>query len=171
MIEILFIFDLVTAEIKQEFGSVFEERQLNEFLGQFRKFDLDASGGIDIDELRQVLNDLGESTSEGTLTDMINEVSADKSGVITFHDFLVVMKKIKLGQSTAFGDVYKVVKERLSHFEGKIKQAKIDAKKNDPTKIKFNSKISKFENFQGGESSSTGKPGPKPSGKLNTTVR
>jgi len=100
--------------------------------------------------------------------DMINEASSDKSGVITFYDFVRVMHKIKLGQSTAFGDVYKVVKERLSHFEAKIKQAKIEAKKNDPTKIKFNSKISKFETFQGGESSS--KPGPKPSGKLNTSV-
>jgi len=47
------------------------------------------------------------------------------------------MQKIKLGQSTAFGDVYKIVKERLSEFEKKIKQAKLDAKKNDPTKIKF----------------------------------
>jgi len=157
----------VTASVKQEYASVFDERQLNEFLSQFSKFDLDGNGTIDIEELRQVLNDLGESSSEATLTEMINEVSSEQNGTISFPDFLKVMHKIKLGQSTAFGDVYKVVKERLAHFEKKIKQAKIDAKKNDPAKIKMNSKISKFENFQSGSST---QPKAGSSSKLNTSA-
>lgn len=63
------------------------------YLGVFQKFDADDSGCIDASELGHVLDLLGLSVDDKTLTKMMAEVDDDGSGEIDQDEFMAMMAK------------------------------------------------------------------------------
>lgn len=63
------------------------------YLGVFQKFDADGSGCIDASELGHVLDLLGLSVDDKTLTKMMAEVDDDGSGEIDQDEFMAMMAK------------------------------------------------------------------------------
>ncbi|KAJ1421531.1 hypothetical protein B484DRAFT_452689 [Ochromonadaceae sp. CCMP2298] len=61
----------------------------------FLAFDKDRSGLIDVWELRQVLEAMGQHPTEEELLQMINEVDENASGSIDFAEFLTVVENQK----------------------------------------------------------------------------
>ena len=61
----------------------------------FLAFDKDRSGTIDVWELRQVLEALGQAPTEDELFQMISEVDDNMSGSIDFGEFLKVVESQK----------------------------------------------------------------------------
>ena len=61
----------------------------------FLSFDKDKSGTIDVWELRQVLEAMGQRPTEDELFQMINEVDDNMSGSIDFGEFLKVVESQK----------------------------------------------------------------------------
>lgn len=55
-----------------------------EILEAFKVFDKDGSGKISAEELRQVMNNLGEKLSDQEVDDMIREADTDGDGVSSF---------------------------------------------------------------------------------------
>lgn len=69
----------------------------------FLAFDKDRSGSIDVWELRQVLEAMGQKPTEEELFQMISEVDDNMSGAIDFGEFLKVIEKQK-ERATQFDD-------------------------------------------------------------------
>jgi calmodulin len=61
----------------------------------FLLFDKDRSGSIDVWELKQVLNAMGQKPSEEELFQMISEIDENMTGSIDFSDFLKVLESQK----------------------------------------------------------------------------
>ena len=61
----------------------------------FLAFDKDRSGAIDVWELRQVLEAMGQKPTEEELFQMISEVDENNSGSIDFGEFIKVIEKQK----------------------------------------------------------------------------
>lgn len=61
----------------------------------FLAFDKDRSGSIDVWELRQVLEAMGQKPTEEELFQMISEVDENMSGCIDFAEFLKVIENQK----------------------------------------------------------------------------
>ena len=61
----------------------------------FLAFDRDRSGTIDVWELRQVLEAMGQRPTEEELFQMISEVDENMSGSIDFSEFLKVIENQK----------------------------------------------------------------------------
>ena len=59
----------------------------------FNKFDADGSGTIDRQELRAVLEAMGQTPTEEELFQMIAECDKDCSGDIDFHEFLDMIER------------------------------------------------------------------------------
>ena len=67
------------------------EVQLHEFREAFNLFDRDRSGNIDIDELRQLIEWVGQDTTEEELKEMMLLADGDNSGRIEFWEFATLM--------------------------------------------------------------------------------
>jgi Ca2+-binding EF-hand superfamily protein len=57
----------------------------------FSVFDTDGSGAVSVEELRQVMQSLGQTPSAVELRDLIKEVDVDLSGTIDFEEFKALM--------------------------------------------------------------------------------
>ena len=57
----------------------------------FKEFDLDGSGMISPDEMRLVLNQLGETLSEEEVDDFIQNVDMNGDGQIDFEEFQMML--------------------------------------------------------------------------------
>ena len=51
----------------------------------FRIFDKDDDGFISVDELRHIMQSLGEKLTDNELDDMIGEADSDKDGLINYQ--------------------------------------------------------------------------------------
>lgn len=69
------------------------EDKLSEYKESFDYFDRDKSGEITIQELRGLLQALGQKTTEGRLKEMIDELDQDGDGTITFDEYVTIMEK------------------------------------------------------------------------------
>ena len=69
------------------------EEQIAEFKEAFTLFDKDGDGAITTQELRTVMQSLGQNPTEAELRDMIKEVDQDGSGSIDFPEFLTLMAR------------------------------------------------------------------------------
>ena len=72
------------------------EEDLEEYREAFKLFDKDGSGAISPEEFAKVLKNLGQNLSKEELKDLIVELDQDKSGEITFDEFITYMKKVKV---------------------------------------------------------------------------
>lgn len=74
---------------------VLSQEEIDGCRDAFLAFDKDRSGTIDVWELRQVLEAMGQKPTEEELFQMISEVDENMSGSIDFAEFL----KVSTGES------------------------------------------------------------------------
>merc|ERR1712097_98713 len=91
------------AGMKKKPGQLTEE-QLDEIREAFSLFDSDASGMIDIRELKAAMRALGFE-----LKKMVNDIDNDGNGTIEFAEFLMMMTA-KMGEKDTREDIEKVFK-------------------------------------------------------------
>ena len=69
------------------------QKKKNEYLEAFKIFDKNNDGLITQDELKQLLNNIGQNPSDSEIQDMINEIDIDGDGKINFDNFITLMEK------------------------------------------------------------------------------
>ncbi|KAG0270517.1 hypothetical protein DFQ27_005595 [Actinomortierella ambigua] len=72
----------------------FTEQEIQDFRESFLVFDKDDSGAISKQELRSLLKTIGEKINHQELEQKFNEYDSDKSGLIDFNEFLVLIKRL-----------------------------------------------------------------------------
>lgn len=69
------------------------DKQISEFREAFEIFDRDQDGYITIQELAEIMRNLGDPPTEENIQDMISEVDIDGSGNINFQEFISLMAR------------------------------------------------------------------------------
>ncbi|VDK45892.1 unnamed protein product, partial [Cylicostephanus goldi] len=75
--------------LRRQLLSPREERELKEV---FEVFDKDADGFISSNDLIHLMHSLGEALSESMARDMIREGDYDHDGLISFNEFVTLIK-------------------------------------------------------------------------------
>merc|ERR1711916_324608 len=94
--------------MKKKPGQLSDE-QLDEIREAFSLFDSDASGMIDIRELKAAMRALGFEVKNEELKKMITDIDNDGNGTIEFTEFLGMMTA-KMGEKDTREDIEKVFK-------------------------------------------------------------
>merc|ERR1711916_123598 len=94
--------------MKKKPGQLSEE-QLDEIREAFSLFDSDASGMIDIRELKAAMRALGFEVKNEELKKMVTDIDNDGNGTIEFAEFLMMMTA-KMGEKDTREDIEKVFK-------------------------------------------------------------
>merc|ERR1712226_1781548 len=94
--------------MKKKTGALSEE-QIDEIREAFSLFDGDASGAIDVRELKATMRALGFEVKNDELKKMITDVDNDGNGTIEFSEFLGMMTA-KMGEKDSREDIEKVFK-------------------------------------------------------------
>ena len=71
----------------------FPLKKKNEYHEAFKIFDRNNDGQITQDELKLLLNNIGQKPSDSEIQDMINEIDIDGDGKINFDNFITLMEK------------------------------------------------------------------------------
>ncbi|KAK6047755.1 EF hand [Cooperia oncophora] len=110
--------------------SEFSRKQIKFFTETFRKYDEDADGFIDFDELKRMMEKLGEAQTHIALKEIIRQVDEDKDGKISLREFFLIFRlaaQNQLGCSQVFqllADSVDVSKEGVlgaaSFFQAKV---------------------------------------------------
>merc|ERR1712220_18092 len=95
-----------SAKSKKKKGGLTDE-QLEEIREAFGLFDGDASGAIDVRELKAAMRALGFEVKNDELKKMITDVDNDGNGTIEFSEFLMMMTA-KMGEKDSREDIEKV---------------------------------------------------------------
>merc|ERR1712139_145840 len=87
---------LAVEQIRKNAG--FSDKEVSRFFARFQKYDRDNSGDIANKELIRLLEEIFPSarTSEGELhrvARIIAEIDQDGDGSLSFHDFLLLMRR------------------------------------------------------------------------------
>eukprot|EP01100_Stratorugosa_tubuloviscum_P007285 TRINITY_DN3049_c0_g1_i1.p1 TRINITY_DN3049_c0_g1~~TRINITY_DN3049_c0_g1_i1.p1 ORF type:complete len:196 (-),score=113.85 TRINITY_DN3049_c0_g1_i1:70-657(-) len=82
--------------IETEFTE-FTSEELQSFRECFRKYDLDSNGQLEVFELHQLFESLGETKTNAELVQLINDADQSAKGGIDYREFLSVMLKAKKG--------------------------------------------------------------------------
>merc|ERR1712183_388536 len=93
---------------KKKAGQLSDE-QMDEIREAFSLFDSDASGAIDVRELKAAMRALGFEVKNEELKKMVTDVDTDGSGCIEFGELLEMMTG-KMGEKDSREDIEKVFK-------------------------------------------------------------
>merc|ERR1739848_110830 len=85
------------------------DEQVDEIREAFSLFDNDASGAIDVRELKAAMRALGFEIKNDELKKMVTDIDNDGSGTIEFGEFLGMMTA-KMGEKDSREDIEKVFK-------------------------------------------------------------
>merc|ERR1711898_53799 len=85
------------------------DEQLDEIREAFSLFDSDASGMIDVRELKAAMRALGFEVKNEELKKMVTDIDNDGNGTIEFSEFLMMMTA-KMGEKDTREDIEKVFK-------------------------------------------------------------
>merc|ERR1712220_38440 len=85
------------------------EEQMEEIREAFGLFDADASGMIDVRELKAAMRALGFEVKNEELKKMVADIDGDGNGTIEFGEFLQMMTG-KMGEKDSREDIEKVFK-------------------------------------------------------------
>merc|ERR1719235_2237467 len=100
--------DLERSEFTRRAG--FSELEVDEFRASFQAYDRSGDGEMSVAEIMPLLKDLGKAPQtpgqRDRLTQMLDEIDEDKTGEISFDEFLKLMRKFNDEQ-----DVEKLMKE------------------------------------------------------------
>ena len=67
--------------------------EVEEIKQKFLQFDDDQDGAIDIRELRNVIESLGQTPTEEELQALLDELDSDKTSLLEFPEFLILMQQ------------------------------------------------------------------------------
>ena len=95
------------------------DEQIVEFKEAFKLFDKDNGGSIDVEELKDALEALGQNPTHEDCQRMVDEVDDDGSGEIEFDEFLVLMSK-QIQESDVVWDCEKAFDIWDTDHDGKI---------------------------------------------------
>lgn len=118
----------------------FTRKQINYFMETFKKYDEDHDNFINFNELKRMMEELGEAQTHIALKNMLKLVDEDQDGKISRREFMLIFRYAATGQlscAEVFNDLVKsvdVAKEGV--------QAAADFFQ---AKIKEQTKLSKFE--------------------------
>eukprot|EP01016_Furgasonia_blochmanni_P003441 TRINITY_DN11351_c0_g1_i6.p1 TRINITY_DN11351_c0_g1~~TRINITY_DN11351_c0_g1_i6.p1 ORF type:complete len:196 (+),score=79.88 TRINITY_DN11351_c0_g1_i6:65-652(+) len=107
--------------------TVLTEKEKEKCIEAFHAFDKNGSKAIDSDELRQVLEEMGQKPTEEEILKMINEVDQGNKGAIDLNDFLKVIAYQKLAQQN--NDEYDTIDAFVALGGSPDKKGYIDAEK------------------------------------------
>lgn len=68
-----------------------KQEDIDKLWETFQVFDADGSGAISPEELKGIMESLGQNPTDGQLQEMIKEVDLDSSGTIDFDEFKALM--------------------------------------------------------------------------------
>ncbi|CAJ0606052.1 unnamed protein product [Cylicocyclus nassatus] len=112
--------------------SEFSRKQIRFFNETFKKYDEDGDGFIDFDELKRMMEKLGEAQTHIALKEIIRKVDEDKDNKISLREFFLIFRlaaQNQLGCSEVFQtlvDSVDVTKEGVlgaaSFFQAKIEE-------------------------------------------------
>merc|ERR1711945_68332 len=85
------------------------DEQMDEIREAFSLFDSDASGAIDVRELKAAMRALGFEVKNEELKKMVTDIDNDGNGTIEFAEFLQMMTG-KMGEKDTREDIEKVFK-------------------------------------------------------------
>jgi hypothetical protein len=117
----------------------FSRKQLKGYKDMFRKYDLDASGKINFEELKKMMEKLGNPQTHVSLKAMIKEVDEDGDEEISYREFLLIFRKAASGelQGSPFSTIVEMANEinvsevgvsgAKSFFEAKAERLKISS--------------------------------------------
>merc|ERR1712166_1585971 len=88
------------------------EEQLEEIREAFGLFDNDASGAIDVRELKAAMRALGFEIKNEELKKMVSDVDGDGNGTIEFVEFLAMMTG-KMGEKDSREDIENIDDEEM----------------------------------------------------------
>eukprot|EP01097_Dermamoeba_algensis_P002990 TRINITY_DN2199_c0_g1_i1.p1 TRINITY_DN2199_c0_g1~~TRINITY_DN2199_c0_g1_i1.p1 ORF type:complete len:178 (+),score=61.86 TRINITY_DN2199_c0_g1_i1:68-601(+) len=94
----------------------FTPDELKAFRESFNKYDLDHNGQLELFELHQMYEKMGEPKTNAELTQLIKEADQTKKGGIDYKDFLTILLKDKKGLLKGWGSITKIAKH---HDESK----------------------------------------------------
>ena len=69
------------------------EKQQDEIKQKFMEFDDDHDGAIDMRELRNVIQSFGQTPTDEELQALLDELDADKTNLLEFPEFLILMQQ------------------------------------------------------------------------------
>jgi Ca2+-binding EF-hand superfamily protein len=78
-------------EVKAAFPEFYLKAKVDELKGNFRKIDLNGDGSLSFEEVKVMMEKLGQPKTHVQLKHIISEVDTSGTGSITFHDFLRVL--------------------------------------------------------------------------------
>jgi len=76
----------------------FSRKQIKDFTATFKKYDVNCDNFIDFEELKRMMEKLGEPQTHLTLKAMIREVDEDRDEKINLREFLLIFRKAAAGQ-------------------------------------------------------------------------
>ncbi|CAI4230889.1 unnamed protein product [Auanema sp. JU1783] len=144
--------------------SEFSRKQIKFFQETFKKFDEDCDGFIDFNELKRMMEKLGEAQTHISLKDIIKKVDEDNDGKISMREFFLLFRLAAQGQLgcsevfTQLAESVDVSKEgvlaaasffqakiaeqtKLSKFEEEIKQEQEEKRRDEEEKKKRREKF------------------------------
>jgi len=144
-------------EVSKEFQSKnpsFTRKQVEDFKKAFIGYDVDRSGDLDLFEVQQMMEKLGQTKTRAELKDMIAEVDTTGKGTINFKDFLRAMAPEKDVTSGVieekplplFGKIYQsALAEKATFFEQQMRSAQGKTKEEQEAEIKAGAAQRKLE--------------------------
>ena len=88
-------------DLAERVHAVFPADEYQKLEDRFDAMDLDGSGAIDGDELKMILQGLGEKLSTSRIAALLSEVDIDGSGEVDFDEFCLMMVTIREGGGSA----------------------------------------------------------------------
>ncbi|KAF9116150.1 hypothetical protein BGX27_004490 [Mortierella sp. AM989] len=100
--------------------SQLSEEEIADYQEAFNTFDTDGSGSISRSELRSLLTTIGQKRNAKGLQDLLEEADVDKSGTISFPEFLTLIDRLVKNKSSTTNfskDELASLKESFDHVD------------------------------------------------------
>ncbi|CAI5443704.1 unnamed protein product [Caenorhabditis angaria] len=118
----------------------FTRKQIQYFLDTFKKYDEDSDNFINFEELKRMMERLGEAQTHIALKELIKKVDEDGDGKISQREFLLIFRLAATGELSC-SEIFKTLAESVDV----AKEGVLGAANFFQAKIEEQTKLSKFE--------------------------
>jgi len=142
-------------DIKREFPDLYLKSKVEELKTNFNKYDVNNDGILDFEEVKGMLEKLGQPKTHLELKQIIAEVDSSGNGVISFYDFLrTFYPKKEPGKKVEtplplFGRIYNSsLAKTAESFEKKMRDVTGPTKEDLEAQVKSESALRKQERIE-----------------------